>query len=45
MLWGVIVLSLGVLWTLDNLGQIDASRVVRWWPAVALAWGRARSRA
>jgi hypothetical protein len=39
MLWGVIVLSLGVLWTLDNLGQIDASQVVRWWPAVALAWG------
>jgi hypothetical protein len=39
MLWGVIVLALGVLWTLDNLGQIDASRVVRWWPAVALAWG------
>ena len=39
MLWGLIVLTLGVLWTLDNLGQIDASQVLRWWPAVALAWG------
>jgi len=39
MLWGLIVLTLGVLWTLDNLGQIDASRVLQWWPAVALGWG------
>jgi hypothetical protein len=39
MIWGLVVLTLGVLWTLDNLGQIDASRIVRWWPAVALAWG------
>src|SRR5689334_21710890 len=39
MVWGLVVLTLGVLWTLDNLGQIDASRVVQWWPAVALAWG------
>jgi hypothetical protein len=39
MLWGLIVLALGVLWTLDNLGQIDASRVVQWWPLVALLWG------
>jgi hypothetical protein len=39
MVWGVIVLSLGVLWTLDNLGQIDASQVVQWWPLIALAWG------
>ena len=39
LLWGLVVLTLGVLWTLDNLGQLDASQVVRWWPAVALAWG------
>jgi hypothetical protein len=39
LLWGLIVLTLGVLWTLDNLGQLDASQIVRWWPAVALAWG------
>ena len=39
MMWGLVVLTLGVLWTLDNLGQIDASEILRWWPAVALAWG------
>jgi Domain of unknown function (DUF5668) len=39
MVWGLVVLTLGILWTLDNLGQIDASQVVRWWPLVALAWG------
>ena len=39
MVWGLVVLTLGVLWTLDNLGQIDASQVLRWWPLVPLAWG------
>ena len=39
MVWGLVVLALGVLWTLDNLGQIDASLVVQWWPIVPLAWG------
>ena len=39
MVWGLVVLALGVLWTLDNLGQIDASQVLRWWPVVPLAWG------
>jgi len=37
--FGVAVLTLGVLWTLDRLGSIDASLYVRWWPAVALLWG------
>jgi hypothetical protein len=39
LVWGLVVLTLGVLWTLDNLGQLDASQVVRWWPAVPLGWG------
>jgi hypothetical protein len=39
MVWGLVVLTLGVLWTLDNLGLIDASLVVQWWPLVPLAWG------
>jgi hypothetical protein len=39
MVWGLVVLSLGVLWTLDNLGQLDASLVLQWWPIVPLAWG------
>jgi Domain of unknown function (DUF5668) len=36
---GLVVLTLGVLWTLDNLGMIDASQVVQWWPLIALTWG------
>jgi len=39
MVWGLMVLTLGVLWTLDNLGQIDASMVLQWWPIVPLGWG------
>jgi hypothetical protein len=39
LLWGLSILTLGVLWTLDNLGQLDASRVVRWWPVLPLFWG------
>ena len=39
LIWGLIVLTLGILWTLDNLGQADASHFLRWWPIVALGWG------
>jgi hypothetical protein len=39
MVWGFVVLALGVLWTLDNLGQVDASLVTRWWPILPLMWG------
>lgn len=37
--WGLVLLALGVLWTLDNFGIADASQVLRWWPLVAIAWG------
>lgn len=37
--FGVAVLALGMLWTLDNLSLIDASEYLRWWPALALAYG------
>lgn len=36
---GLVVLTLGVLWTADNLGMLDASQVVRWWPLIAITWG------
>lgn len=39
MVWGVVVLTLGVLWTLDNLGQVNASEITRWWPLIPLGWG------
>ena len=37
LLFGAVLLTLGVLWTLDNLGLMDADSVLRWWP-VFLAW-------
>jgi len=36
---GVVLLSLGLLWTADNLGLTNASEVLRWWPALLLAFG------
>jgi predicted membrane protein len=36
---GLVLVALGVLWTLDNLGFMDASRVVQWWPVLPLAVG------
>ena len=37
LIFGAVVLTLGVLWTLDNLNLMDADDVLRWWP-VLLAW-------
>ncbi len=37
--FGVAVLALGLSWTLDNLGLIDASEYLRWWPVLALGYG------
>src|SRR5262245_35807725 len=39
LIFGLTVIGLGVLFLLDELGQIDASAVLRWWPAVLLAFG------
>lgn len=36
---GLVVLTLGVLWTADNLGMLDASQIVQWWPLIAITWG------
>ena len=39
-LWfGIVILGLGVLWTLDNLGFVDSERVLEWWPVVLIALG------
>ena len=42
LVFGLIVLTLGVMWTLDNLGIIDSAPILRWWPALLLAAGLAR---
>ncbi len=39
---GIVVILLGVLFTLDNLDLIDASRVIRFWPALFIVYGIAK---
>jgi hypothetical protein len=39
-LWfGLILLVLGVLWTLDNTGIVDAEQILRWWPVALMLLG------
>lgn len=42
LIFGVIVVTLGVLWTLDNLGLIDSDEILRFWPAILIAFGLAK---
>lgn len=39
LLAGLVVLGLGILWTLDNLGVTDAGRVLDWWPVLVIGFG------
>ncbi len=37
---GLALVSVGVLWTLANLGHLDLLRTLRnWWPSVLVVWG------
>jgi hypothetical protein len=37
---GLILVALGVLWTLANLGLLDLLSTLRtWWPVSLVAWG------
>jgi hypothetical protein len=40
--FGALLVTLGLLWTLDNLGLADAHEVLRWWPALLIAYGLLR---
>ena len=42
MIFGLVVVGLGVLFTLDNMGLVHAGAVLRWWPAALMAYGIAR---
>lgn len=42
MLFGAVLVALGLVWTLDNLGITDADVVLRWWPVLLLAYGFVR---
>jgi hypothetical protein len=38
--FGLILITLGVLWTLSNLGRIDMLETLRrWWPLTLVVWG------
>src|SRR5688500_12082737 len=39
---GLAILTFGVLWTLDNLGYVEAAMFLQWWPVVLIALGVAR---
>jgi cell wall-active antibiotic response 4TMS protein YvqF len=41
-IFGLVVITLGLLFTLDNLGLVDSGDVLQWWPAVLVAYGVAR---
>jgi hypothetical protein len=42
-LWvGIVLVFFGVMWTFDNLGWTAAGEVMRWWPALLLAYGLVR---
>lgn len=42
-LWfGLVILALGVLWTFDNLGLLDAGEITRWWPLLLVGFGLLR---
>lgn len=37
--FGLIVITLGVLLTLDNMGVFEAREILRYWPALLIVWG------
>jgi hypothetical protein len=39
MVLGLAIMVLGGLWTLDNLGLVESEPILRWWPAVIVAFG------
>ena len=39
---GLVVISIGLLYTLDNLGMLDASDILRFWPVALMAYGFVR---
>lgn len=42
LVFGFVVILLGVLFTLDNLGVLEAGELLRWWPAAFVVFGISR---
>ncbi len=37
---GLALVAIGIVWTLGNLGRLDALSVLRtWWPTTLVVWG------
>jgi hypothetical protein len=37
---GIGLVGIGVVWTLGNLGKLDALETLhRWWPMLLVVWG------
>lgn len=39
LLFGLVLLTMGVLFTLDNLNVMETEHIIRWWPAVFVVVG------
>ena len=40
LVFGVLLIALGVIWTLANMGAVDMLVTLRrWWPALLVLWG------
>ena len=42
LLIGLWILTIGMLWTLDNLGLVESEAITRWWPVVVIVIGVVR---
>jgi hypothetical protein len=42
LIFGLVVITLGVLFTLDNLGMLEAGEILRWWPVALVVYGLTR---
>jgi hypothetical protein len=39
---GLVMMTFGILWTLDNLGLMEAGPILKWWPLLIMAYGVTR---
>jgi predicted membrane protein len=42
LIFGLGILIVGLLWTLDNLGVVDSDAITRWWPIILVLVGIVR---
>jgi len=42
LLFGLVLVTLGLMWTLENLGIPGIDEALRWWPALLVAYGLMR---